>query len=459
MRDLIRHILRELLFEEQSGIRLTTDQFVERSNIKHNKKYDYSKSIYKNQKTPILITCPIHGDFLQSPQHHMNGSGCQKCGKVAKLTNDDFIDRARKVHGNDYDYSKTNYKNSSTKVKIICPKHGEFLQSPVNHLTGSECPKCALQKRAKERTFTTEDFIEKSRKIHGNKYDYSNSHYVRGRDKVKIICPFHGEFEQNAQHHMNGSECPKCMNQEASTRQSLGTDEFIKRSIKRHGNKYDYSKTVYRSNMTPVTIICKKHGEFSQYPKIHMDGSICPKCSGRNKDTKDFIDQAKKTHGEKYDYSMTEYKGARQKVFIGCPIHGTFLQDAANHLNGAGCPSCKESKGEKLLSELLKNLNILFERQKTFIDCTNEPGIGVQCKKLPYDFYIPSMNAVIEYDGEQHFMPVTAFGGQPAFERLQRLDKIRNQYCKKNGIKLIRIPYTMNKEEIEPYILKELGIK
>ena len=176
------------------------------------------------------------------------------------------------------------------------------------------------------------------------------------------------------------------------------------------------------------------------------------------KGNEEFINQSKLVHGNKYDYSLVDYDGARKKVTLVCPIHGPFDQEPSNHLNGAGCPICLESKGEKFIDQILAIKKIKSIRQHKFIDCTNKIK-GKGCRKLPFDFYLPMYNTCIEYDGEQHFRPVQGWGEQVTFDRIQRTDKLKNQYCKKNGIKLIRIPYTMKKEEIEPYILKELGIK
>jgi Zn finger protein HypA/HybF involved in hydrogenase expression len=461
MKQLIRDILREHTREigevGGTGIKLTTDEFINRSNKKHHNKYDYSKSVYVNQKTPVTITCPIHGDFLQSPQHHMNGSGCQKCKGVAKLTNQEFIDRSNKEHKNFYDYSKTNYVNSSTKVKIICPIHGEFSQSPVNHVRGAGCPKCGVKERGDKKKLTTDDFIKRSIRNHGEKYIYSKVDYQGSDIPVIITCPIHGDFLQSPQHHMNGSGCPKCASHAASERYTKGTLKFINQAKKIHGDYYDYSNVDYKNNNSYVKIVCPKHGEFLQNPKPHLNGAGCPKCAGFNKTSDDFIEQSKKIHGDKYEYFKVNYSSARNKVIITCPIHGDFLQEPLNHLNGAGCPSCNESKGEKLINKILVQNNIELIRQKRFIDCTNQLK-GRSCNQLPFDFYLPNLNTCIEYDGEQHFKPVIRFGGEDGFIRVQKSDKLKNQYCKKNGIKLIRIPYTMKKEDIEPYILQELGL-
>jgi hypothetical protein len=212
----------------------------------------------------------------------------------------------------------------------------------------------------------------------------------------------------------------------------------------------------------PVKIICPLHGEFMQTPFHHIKQvSECPICGiiKRNKslesNTDEFIKKAKKIHGDKYDYSLVDYKNSKTPVTIKCKKHGNFQQTPNKHLLNQGCPKCQESTGQKLVRSILELNKIIFIEEKKFQDCKNTLK-GRACVMLPFDFYLPNNNTIIEYDGVQHFKP--SFG-EKSFEITTRNDKQKNKYCKKNGIKLIRIPYTMKKEEIEPYILKELGIK
>ena len=128
-------------------------------------------------------------------------------GKTTRLTNEKFIKRAKDVHGDKYDYSKVEYINSQTKVCIICPEHGEFWQTPCNHLNGTNCPMCSKKMIGNG---NTNEFIRRSILIHGDKYDYSKSVYVNSNKKIKIVCPIHGEFEQVASYHLAGNGCPKC---------------------------------------------------------------------------------------------------------------------------------------------------------------------------------------------------------------------------------------------------------
>jgi len=167
------------------------------------------------------------------------------------LTTEEFVKRARKVHGNKYDYSKVNYINSETKILIICKKHSDFKQSPFSHLSGVGCNKCAIEKR----TFSIKKFIKKAKSIHGNKYNYSKTKYINSKIPVMIICPIHGEFIQDAMSHMRISGCPKCGILNCASNKK----RFIKNAKKIHENKYTYSKVNYKNNITKIIITCPKH--------------------------------------------------------------------------------------------------------------------------------------------------------------------------------------------------------
>ncbi len=187
----------------------TTDVFIEEARKIHGDKYDYSKVEYVNNSTKVCIICPEHGEFLVRPNDHLRGSGCPKCAKNASGSTEQFIEEARKIHGDKYDYSKVEYVNNSTKVCIICPEHGEFWQTPKNHKKGQGCSICGYKKRSQNNTYTLEEFIDKANKIHNHKYDYSKSK-IEEDGKIKITCKKHGDFVQNRHDHLLGCGCPVC---------------------------------------------------------------------------------------------------------------------------------------------------------------------------------------------------------------------------------------------------------
>ena len=355
--------------------------------------------------------------------------------KNNKIDTNKFIEKAKKLHSNKYDYSKVEYKKCDVKICIICPDHGEFWQTPNSHLNGRGCPKCGKVTVKNKLLKTREFFIEKAKEIHGNKYDYSKVEYKNNKTKVCIICPEHGEFFISPSNHIskyNKNGCPKCAGK------NLNNEEIIRRFKEVHGNKYDYSKVEYVDSKTKVCIICPEHGEFWQTPNSHLKGRGCPKCGiiklkkTFTRTSEQFIQEAKKIHGDKYDYSKVKYINCKEKVCIICPEHGEFWQTPDSHLQGRGCVLCNPfSKSVKILEEWLLEENIRFEREKMF------PWLNRQ----RLDFFLPDYNIAIEYQGEQHFKPVKYFGGEKRFiDRIER-DKKKNKLCFENNIKILYVSF------------------
>jgi hypothetical protein len=375
--------------------RLTTADFIERARAKHGDLYDYSLVEYVDNSTKVKIICETHGEFLQSPAKHMSGQGCCKCGDRTrglnrKVTTEDFIERARQKHGDRYDYSSVRYIDAGTEVEIICRDHGSFWQVPYVHLPGAGCRKCSTAKNSAARKFTTEQFIKKSRSVHGNKYDYSLVIYLNNSTKVRINCPDHGEFLQNPNAHMRGGGCSNCAADKTRTRCSSNTDEFISKAIDIHGDKYDYSNVVYINNNTSVIIRCSNHGEFNQTPQNHLIGQGCARCGKdisakkRNMGTTGFVDRARLIHGDLYDYTGVKYVRNDVPVEMACRKHGKFYQTPANHLNAQGCPTCgilKRSDSKRI------DLDIWLDRFRSVhgdrYDYTNITVVKSGQHKLP----------------------------------------------------------------------------
>ena len=183
-----------------------TEKFIINAKKIHGDKYDYSLTDYKNYKQEVKIICPTHGIFEQKINTHLRGCGCQKCNSYIRKTTEEFINDAKKIHGDKYDYNLVDYKNNDAKIKIICQKHGIFEQKSGSHLKYG-CKKCSAENFTK----STDKFIIESKKIHCNKYDYSLTTYINALTKVKIICNIHGEFEQTPNSHLRGIGCDKCL--------------------------------------------------------------------------------------------------------------------------------------------------------------------------------------------------------------------------------------------------------
>lgn len=226
---------------------------------------------------------------------------------------------------------------------------------------------------------TTEEFIFKASKKHNNFYDYSLVNYSKANAKIKIICPKHGLFEQQPNNHLFGQGCIKCMGSRVRKARISNTKEFIKKSRKIHGDKYDYSLVKYKTGKDKVIIVCNKHGEFLQIPWAHSSPSM------------------------------------RQ-----------------------GCPFCKISKGEDEIEKYLIKNNIEYIREYKFDGCIN-PKTN---KKLPFDFYLPHKKVLIEYQGEQHYKKTGYFEKRAGgLKELQHRDNIKRKFVSQKNIFYIEISY------------------
>lgn len=287
----------------------------------------------------------------------------------------DFIEKAKKTHGDKYDYSKVEYIGSQKKVCVICPKHGEFWIRPNDHLSGHGCKKCAIEKRTKENRCDTNSFVEKCKKIHGDKYDYSRTIYMNNHTNVCIICPIHGEYYMRPNNHLSGQGCPICGRLSAAEKLKKNTSVFIEEARKVHGDKYDYSKVEYINNTTKICIICPEHGEFWQIPSAHLRGQGCPDCN-----------------------------------------NSTLEKEVYNILNGMS-----------ISNERYSNINGLLGKQSV-------------------DFYLDKERVAIECQGIQHFVDTELYD-ETLEENIER-DIRKKELCEKNGI---TIKYYIRESMIKKY--------
>ncbi len=390
-----------------------TLQFIEQSRLAHGDKYDYSKVEYVGALTKVCIICPEHGPFYQIPNSHKRGKGCQKCGRLnasrKKYSNTkEFIQKAKKQHGNKYDYSKVKYERATNKISIIClqvdevtgEKHGEFLQKPSSHLSGGGCPKCSGN------YMNHELFVKRAKIVHKEKYDYSKVQYKNAKEKVIIICPDHGPYTQVADGHLRGSGCPKCANKYSPT-----TQEWVRKAMKVHGDRYDYSQTVYNKSNSKVSIHCKEHGLFRQTPSNHLMGKNCPKCTGNFIDRSFFLQKANEIYRNKkgesiYDYSLVNYVNSSTKVTVICnkkdeetgKKHGEFAKTPNSLLSKHGCPKCgmEKLRYKRSLSRLTNEDFVKKAFHDEFEYLTNyktaKSKIHIKCKKCGSKFWQKANN-------------------------------------------------------------------
>ena len=330
---------------------------------------------------------------------------------------------------------------------------------------------------------TREEFLERARDKHGYKYEYPNlSEKVLSSDSIDIL--YKGVlYKQKVVKHILLGRCPEKNTPIKTTEQfikeakeiwgdkydyslvdykgalkkikviyndivfeqianshlkyapelNMNRDWFIKRAKDKWGDKYDYSLVEYKDCKKKVKIIYKKTGEiFEQTPALHLTNA--PEKLLVRKTTEQFIKEANIIHDFRFSYDKTNYIKNQIKVIINCPIHGDFEQRPLSHLQGNGCPNCSESKGEKIIAKYLDKNNISYYRQHKFDDCKN-------IFQLPFDFYIPKYRTCIEFDGKQHYEPADFLGGIEAFEKLKTNDRIKDDYCEDNFINIIRIRY------------------
>lgn len=328
------------------------------------------------------------------------------------------------------------------------------------------------------------DFIEKAKNKHNNKYDYSRVDYLGSQKDVIIICPIHGEFKQKPSCHLRGDNCPLCGNISRGSNKRFKIEDFIKKSQNIHGEKYSYGNVNYVNEKTLVKVTCKIHGDFDITPKQHLNGIGCPKCKKEKKinefreihgdyydyslvefdkdnkvkiicpihgifeqrpskhrlgqgcpqcakkektnkkNTKEFIELSKNKHGEKYEYTEVIYKNSHEKVKITCPIHGVFQQYPYDHYNGHGCPKCGRliSKNEDEIAQFI--INIVGENN---VERHNRSILNGK----EIDIYIPKLKIGVEYNG------LIWHSEKNGKDRYYHLEKTIN--CNKNGVRLIQI--------------------
>jgi len=325
------------------------EKYIKKANLVHNNKYDYSKLIYTNLNNKGIIICPIHGEFEQNLHAHLYlKQGCKLCGIESRInkrkkTLIEFKRNASYIHNNKYDYSLVEYINNSTKVIIICPIHGKFEQIPKDHLNGHGCSKCGGTSK-----LIKEDIIINLNNIHNNKYDYSKLKYINGKNKIKIICPIHGEFEQTLENHKNRqSGCPKC-----------------------HIAQSSYEKEIIK-----ILISIK--------PDLKILNNISINKINELNMNNNFLDKIK----DKPITLLSPYIKNSEKIKVKCNICNHEWSVLSSNLNkGNGCPNCfnRISSYENETYDIFKNENI--QRNKRF-------------NNYEIDIFFPDYNLGIEFHG------------------------------------------------------------
>jgi hypothetical protein len=361
--------------------RKTQDEFISDINRVHGERYDYSKAVYVNNRSKVILKCKLHGEFLIRPNSLIDSKqGCPDCGRIQankniRLNWNKVLKRFKKVHGNTYDYKPETYIDYTTKMVMVCKIHGEFLMKPHTHVgMKAGCKNCGYIKTALKNIIPLEEIIRQFDEVHNSFYEYDLSSYKGVENKIRIRCPKHGWFEQKVASHKSGQGCRKCSNELSGDR-------------------------------TRVTLIM-------------------------------WLEESKLIHGEIYDYSKVKWVDQYTPVLIGCDVkdHGYFEQSPRDHKRGAGCIKCNSSRGEMAVSRWLTEQNI------EFISQWSTPRL--RYKSLLYcDFYLPKYNFVIEYNGIQHYKPIDLFDGEKGYKQTIKRDIIKKNFCIDNGIGFSVIKY------------------
>lgn len=403
---------------------------------------------YVDAKTKIKHKCKIDGCIWEStPNKILNGYGCPICGKnklseLHKKSHEEYVLEVKQYNPNIEVIGI--YSGAKIKITHHCLLHDIYWDAaPNNILQGRGCPQCGKEKIGNKKRKSHDDYVlELSIK---NPNIEVVGYYVNNFTKIKHRCKIDGYvWEALPSNILQGSGCRICSSKQSHL-------PFIKTQEQYVLEVKDVNPDIevlgkYINARTPILHRCLIHDiEWEAIPSNILNGSGCSECKKEK-----FRQSNLKTHEEYVeDVSriaphievIEEYVDSHTNILHYCKIHNYYWKTRPNNiLSGFGCPICSESKGEKSIRQWLIDNNIEFIAQKTFDDCKDKA-------LLPFDFYLTKYNYIIEYDGEQHYKPIEYFGGEKAFLTRIKHDEIKNDYCKDNGISLLRIPYYANIEE------------
>jgi hypothetical protein len=431
------------------GGKHNTDDTIKYFRKIHGDRYDYSLVNYTGNLNLVDIICSKHGVFKQSPKKHKIGHGCHKCNTQRKRTEEEAITEFKLKHGEKYDYSDLEYKNGSSKIKIGCPLHGWFYQTASEHKYGYGCAKCANYEKSPSR----EEWLNACIEMHNNYYDYSLSKYETLSRSVKIICPKHGIFTQNAGNHRDGRGCKKCGDDRKSLKyqQLFTTESYIEKLKEKHGDKYEYSKVNYVTAKYPITLTCPTHGDFTRFPQNLLKGGGCEKCLDNIRVEKALMKVKKHFKRNNFELIIDEskFKGFSNDIFLTCSKHGEFVRflDMNIFVLNHPCLKCgmKISKLEQRVSETLDDLGISHIQHTRYKDETG--------KMYEIDILIPNLGVGFEINGLRFHGEV--MGKDSEYHRWKTGE------CHKKGIKLTHIYENeiIGSNHFKHKIFRELGLR
>jgi len=324
--------------------RKTRDEVLASFEAAHGATYCYSGVVYVDSKTKVSITCKQHGDFQQTPYAHARGSGCPVCGARRtgasnRLPYASFIVQARIKHGDKYDYDDASYMYLTHTMRIRCGKHGWFTQSPSDHIAGKGCNVCGHEAAARKLSMTFKDFCVRAKAVHKDRYTYHEQPLNRSSDKVRIDCPTHGLFTQQAMSHLSGRGCPQCKRDKLASALRLTDDELLTRFREVHDDKFDYSQTKLSNMRSCIDVVCPEHGVFMVTAEAHARGAGCKQCgsahvSEAENEVAAWLDEL----GIEYRQSVRGLIGGRRELDFVVPSHKLAIEFNGNiwHSSWAG---------------------------------------------------------------------------------------------------------------------------
>lgn len=387
--------------------------------------------------------CHIHNIYWKTtPSRALQGFGCEMCRKdkfrkVRNKSHDEYVNSLAKINPNIEVIEK--YSGARIPIKHYCKKHNLFWNvSPDSLLQGYGCLECGKEKVRDKNGKKHELYVDELKRINSDIIVVGT--YINANTPILHKCLIDG-YEWNARpaNILSRKGCPKCANIIKRTH-----DKYIKEISLTNPNIEVLEN--YINSYTPILHKCKKHNiKWNVQPSSILQGYGCLECGkekvriARTKSHEQYVKELEEINPN--IVAIEKYNGANIPILHKCLKDGNeWYAQPANTLFGTGCPLCNQSKGERKICLWLNKHHITYQTQKSFKDCKD-------IKPLPFDFYLPNHNIVIEYDGKQHYEPINYFGGNKRFEYIVRHDQIKNEYCKNNGISLLRIPYFKNVEE------------
>ena len=381
-------------------IKKSTNEYIEEAKKIHDNKFDYSLiNELPKRDTRVNIICRIHGIFEQSFHKHLCGDSCKKCSH--EKLGKERIEKAKNKFENEANIIHTNKYDYSKSIYVSATDN-------INsHLNGDGCKKCAIENTRIRMSIPWETYKEQLIQIHNNKYDYSKVIWNGSDNEISVICSIHGDFIIRAQDHKTGRGCQKCSKENKIQYNKHNTEIFIGNAIQKWGNTFDYSKVDYKDSNNKVIIICKKHGEIEIFPPNHLAYG-CGNCGNetnkrniylKEKCKREFMSKANTIHENIYDYSKSVYEDAVSKVIVICKTHGEFSISPNNHLRGRGCPACGSSNQHSRISMGW----LLFMEKRYLTEIQHAKNFGefvIPETRYKADGYIKSSNTIFEFHGD-----------------------------------------------------------